>query len=111
MAFTTQKNIETGRKEIVYTSDSFDYIFRLQGELEAEVQAELRSIKAELEQLELARKDLEIQRNKRIKDLGPDYSPFEDDSVLEEIDDQDWELTQQIWALETAIYSLEDFLS
>lgn len=110
MAFITQRNFETGKQEVYYTSDAFDHIFKLKKDLFAEVFAELDILKKAYAKTELERKELEIKRNERLKELGPDFSPFEDDSVLEEIDDEDWELTQQLWALDKAIYSLEDFV-
>lgn len=109
MAFTTQRT-SAGRTEVYYTSDRFDRIFRLKEELDLEIQLELDSLKEELVNIQNARRDLEQKRIARLKELGPDFSPFEDDSVLEEIDDEDYELTRQEYALDHAIYTLEDYL-
>ena len=109
MAFTTQRT-SAGRTEVYYTSDRFDRIFRLKEELDLEIQLELDSLKEELVNIQNARHDLEQKRIARLKELGPDFSPFEDDSVLEEIDDEDYELTRQEYALDHAIYTLEDYL-
>lgn len=109
MAFTTQRT-SAGRTEVYYTSDRFDRIFRLKDELDIEVQLELDSLKEELVNIQKAKRALEQKRTARLKELGPDFSPFEDDSVLEEIDEEDYDLTLQEYALDNAIYTLEDYL-